>query len=187
MDSCWNWESFAILDHNRRKAVHHIPLSTIKSHRIIQPHWQTVILHGILKYSSRIKWKWFSAWIGHFKEDLPPNNPRSPHLPLPRATQAPPATSTVQQSSRHNRCLAAQNKVMIWSIWLRVPINVLYFTSSKTFAKKTFIFLDHCIAKWLSRCVGQDLSFEPSMETTVKGQQNRLQIILHKSSKTNHF
>lgn len=114
MDSCWNWESFAILDHNRRKAVHHIPLSTIKSHRIIQPHWQTVILHGILKYSSRIKWKWFSAWIGHFKEDLPPNNPRSPHLPLPRATQAPPATSTVQQSS-HVTIAALLHKIKLWS------------------------------------------------------------------------
>lgn len=115
------------------------------------------------------------------------------HLPSASATQAPPATSTAQAELRcHNRCLAVQIKVMIWSNWLRVPINVLYFMSSKTFAKKTFIFLDHCIAKWLSQCVGQDLSFEPSMETTVKGQQNRLQLILHKkpvkqnTSKSNH-
>lgn len=118
---------------------------------------------------------------------------RGHHLPSPSATEAPPGTSTVQTLLRcHNRCLVVQIKVMIWSIWLRVPINILYFMSSKTFAKKTSIFLDHCIAKWLSQCVGQDLSFEPSMETTVKGQQNRLQIILHKkpvkqiTSKSNH-
>lgn len=136
-----------------------------------------MILHGTGKYPSCMKWKWFSTWMEHFKEVLPPKQPRPPHLP--RATQAPPATITVQLRC-HIQALAVQINVMKLSIWLRVPINALYFMSSKTLAKKTFTFLDHCIAKWLSQCVGQDLSFEPSMETTVKGQQNRLQIILHK-------
>lgn len=134
-----------------------------------------MILHVILKYPGWIKWKWFSTWMEHFKEVLPPKNPRSPHLPSPSATQAPRATTPGQAELRcHNHCPVVRIKVMIWSIWLRVPINVLYFVSSKTLAKNTFIFLDHCTAKWLSQCVWQDLSFEPSMQTTVKGQQNRL-------------
>lgn len=134
-----------------------------------------MILHVILKYPGWIKWKWFSTWMEHFKEVLPPKSPRSPHLPSPNATQAPRATTPGQAELRcHNHCPVVRIKVMIWSIWLRVPINVLYFVSSKTLAKNTLIFLGHCIAKWLSQCVWQDLSFEPSMQTTVKGQQNRL-------------
>lgn len=87
-----------------------------------------MILHVILKYPGWIKWKWFSTWMEHFKEVLPPKNPRSPHLPSPSATQAPRATTPGQAELRcHNHCPVVRIKVMIWSIcWGSL---LMFFTS----------------------------------------------------------